>query len=301
MVNEIQLNSITYDELKVIDPADSSLVTGLGNGDFTKELYNPSGSEVSGSITVTVTELGNGKYRTSFTPNAEGAWSLTIIHSTYLPTGASNNYICMTRTSDIDNILEDTNDVQGKLPTNNIMGSSVKTDKDDEIDAILLDTGTTIPSQIINEHVTTDALVSSEALANRTHVTNEHTTTKSLISSEGAATRVWITTSEGNIRGLDDDTLKTISDQIDAVPDDSDISTITLELTKILGMLHCNFYVDQVNQVIDGLTVTETQRLRVYSVNTSVGTNNDVIHTVTIESKYGTVDKVLQYYKGVVG
>jgi hypothetical protein len=33
------------------------------------------------------------------------------------------------------------NDLDGKLPTNNIMGSSVKTDKDDEIDLILADTG----------------------------------------------------------------------------------------------------------------------------------------------------------------
>lgn len=44
--------------------------------------------------------------------------------------------------NDLATVLTDTNEVQGKLPTNNIMGSSVKTDKDDEIDAILLDTGT---------------------------------------------------------------------------------------------------------------------------------------------------------------
>jgi hypothetical protein len=36
----------------------------------------------------------------------------------------------------IDAIETDTNEIQTKLPTNNIMGSSVKTDKDDEIDAI---------------------------------------------------------------------------------------------------------------------------------------------------------------------
>jgi len=36
----------------------------------------------------------------------------------------------------IDAIETDTNEIQGKLPTNNLMGSSVKTDKDDEIDAI---------------------------------------------------------------------------------------------------------------------------------------------------------------------
>ena len=36
----------------------------------------------------------------------------------------------------IDAIEEDTDEIQGKLPINNIMGSSVKTSKDDEIDAI---------------------------------------------------------------------------------------------------------------------------------------------------------------------
>ncbi len=36
----------------------------------------------------------------------------------------------------VRDILVDTNQMQGKLPTNNIMGSSVKTDKDDEIDNI---------------------------------------------------------------------------------------------------------------------------------------------------------------------
>jgi hypothetical protein len=41
---------------------------------------------------------------------------------------------------EIDAILTDTNEIQGKLPTNNIMGSAVKDDKDDEIDAILTDT-----------------------------------------------------------------------------------------------------------------------------------------------------------------
>lgn len=38
--------------------------------------------------------------------------------------------------------------IYAKLPTNYIMGSSVQTDKDDEIDAILEDTGTTIPALI---------------------------------------------------------------------------------------------------------------------------------------------------------
>lgn len=40
----------------------------------------------------------------------------------------------------VDATLSDTNEIQGKLPTNNIMGSSVKTDKDDEIDNIKTET-----------------------------------------------------------------------------------------------------------------------------------------------------------------
>lgn len=65
----------------------------------------------------------------------------------------------------------DTNEIQGKLPDNNIMGSGVTTDKDDEIDAILTDTGTTLPATLatIDGHVDgldgTDgkALISTDA------------------------------------------------------------------------------------------------------------------------------------------
>ena len=42
----------------------------------------------------------------------------------------------------VDDILTDTNEIQGKLPDNYIMGSSVTTDKDDEIDTILASIGT---------------------------------------------------------------------------------------------------------------------------------------------------------------
>jgi hypothetical protein len=51
---------------------------------------------------------------------------------------------------EIDEILLDTDEIQGKLPINNIMGSSVKDDKNDEIDAILVDTSISIPTQIID-------------------------------------------------------------------------------------------------------------------------------------------------------
>jgi len=50
--------------------------------------------------------------------------------------------------SDINNIDTGVNNIEAKLPTNFIMGSAVQTAKDDEIDAILVDTGTTIPAAI---------------------------------------------------------------------------------------------------------------------------------------------------------
>lgn len=56
-------------------------VTGLSG--FAVKLYNPSNAEVSGSVAVTVTELGNGWYRATFTPNAVGKWALSLTHATY--------------------------------------------------------------------------------------------------------------------------------------------------------------------------------------------------------------------------
>lgn len=52
------------------------------------------------------------------------------------PAGASVSADIATVDGNVDSILVDTDEIQGKLPTNNIMGSAVKTDKDDEIDAI---------------------------------------------------------------------------------------------------------------------------------------------------------------------
>jgi len=84
-------DSTIYDDFRVVDSSDVA-VTGLVAGDFTIRLYNPSGTEVSGSITVSITELGNGDYRASYTPNANGLWFLMIIHATHFPEGKGNNH-----------------------------------------------------------------------------------------------------------------------------------------------------------------------------------------------------------------
>lgn len=92
-----------YDEFSVVDNNDNP-VTGLVDGDFTKELYNPSDTEVAGVLGVTVSELGNGLYRVVFTPNAIGQWALRIFNATYFPWGQSANY--RVRQSDLDDLYD---------------------------------------------------------------------------------------------------------------------------------------------------------------------------------------------------
>ena len=91
------------DEFAVTDSSGNP-VTGLVDGDFTKQLYNPSGTEVAWSIVPVITELGNGLYRVVFTPNAVGNWLLNIVHATYFPWGKSSNYTI--DKADINDIYE---------------------------------------------------------------------------------------------------------------------------------------------------------------------------------------------------
>lgn len=109
-MKNIKLNTISYDHFAVNDD-DGNLITGLTNGSFTKKLYNPIGNEVSGAVTVTASELGEGIYRINFTPNSKGAWSLIVTHPTYFPYGKINDYSCIENLNDdlaitLDKVLQ---------------------------------------------------------------------------------------------------------------------------------------------------------------------------------------------------
>lgn len=95
----------------IVHDADGNVVTGLVDGNFTRDLYDPDDTEVSGSVTVTITELGDGKYKATFTPNKAGSWILTVYHSTYFPGGKIANYLC---------VSEDITDAHSKL--NRLLG-----------------------------------------------------------------------------------------------------------------------------------------------------------------------------------
>lgn len=60
--------------------------------------------------------------------------------------------------ADINAILVDTNEMQGKLPTNKFMGSSDGADDDGNINAILTDTGTTLENRLIAIEADTDVI-----------------------------------------------------------------------------------------------------------------------------------------------
>jgi hypothetical protein len=78
--------------------------------------------------------------------------------------------------------------------------SSVDT-VDSNVDAILVDTGTTIPSQISGLNDISPAEVNAEV--------------DTALADYDAPTKTELDTAESNIRGADNDTLKTISDQVD--------------------------------------------------------------------------------------
>lgn len=92
-MNTIEKDEVVTDSFIVTDD-EGTIVTGLVNGNFTKYLYNPSDSEVWSGQGGTITELGNGAYKITFTPNAEGTWILMITHVTYFPAGKVANYQC---------------------------------------------------------------------------------------------------------------------------------------------------------------------------------------------------------------
>lgn len=121
--------------------------------------------------------------------------------------------------------------VEGKLPTNFIMGSSTQSDKDDEIDTILSDTNdiqTRLPAALVGGAMDSDVsnmqsnVVDADALATDAAQEIRDEILADSTPFNGADIDQSLSTTESNIRGADSDDLKDISDQIDAVPVDVD-------------------------------------------------------------------------------
>lgn len=94
----------------------NNLVPGLSASDFTEQLYNPSGIEVSGSIVVTYTELGSGNYEAMYTPNVSGDWFLAVYNKDYFPWGKTG--ITRVYGSDFDTLSDEHKRILGLVHEN---------------------------------------------------------------------------------------------------------------------------------------------------------------------------------------
>lgn len=93
-----KINEAITEQILVVD-ATGTGVTGLVDGDFSKELLKDKGA--SGD-SITITEKGNGYYYIDFTPTGSGIYSWKVTHATYEPNGWYDFYrIVGSNTDDI--------------------------------------------------------------------------------------------------------------------------------------------------------------------------------------------------------
>lgn len=88
-----------------VSDAQGNLITGIDTTTgFTPYVYDPSGIEVTGSVSGFFTELGDGNYRYTFTPNANGIWYINVTNPNYFPWGKNDDVYV--DTADLSGIYE---------------------------------------------------------------------------------------------------------------------------------------------------------------------------------------------------
>jgi YD repeat-containing protein len=93
------------DEHFTVCDSNGNLITGLDTTtSFTAYVYDPDGNNVTGSVSGSFTELGDGNYKYTFTPNANGVWYVNVTNPTYFPWGKNDDVYV--DESDISGIYE---------------------------------------------------------------------------------------------------------------------------------------------------------------------------------------------------
>lgn len=85
-----ELNVPVDEHFSVVDQ-NNNFIAGLDSTDFTVHVYDPTNNEVSSSVSGFFTELGDGNYKYTFTPNLNGVWYIVVIHPEYFPWGKSDD------------------------------------------------------------------------------------------------------------------------------------------------------------------------------------------------------------------
>jgi hypothetical protein len=93
-----------------VSDAQGNLISGLDTtSDFTAYVYNPTGSNVTGSVSGFFTELGDGNYKYTFTPDENGVWYINVTNPEYFPWGKNDDvYVQETDLTEIYDIVRKT-------------------------------------------------------------------------------------------------------------------------------------------------------------------------------------------------
>jgi hypothetical protein len=79
------------DEHFTVSDGSGNLISGIDSTAFNVHVYDPSATEVTISVDGSFTELGNGSYKYTFTPNDNGTWYVVVTHPTYFPWGKTDD------------------------------------------------------------------------------------------------------------------------------------------------------------------------------------------------------------------
>lgn len=89
MINGVKNNPV--DENFTVADIHGNLISGIDSTSFTVYVYDPTGTDVTLSVSGSYTELGNGNYKYTFTPNLNGIWYVVVTHATYFPWGKTDD------------------------------------------------------------------------------------------------------------------------------------------------------------------------------------------------------------------
>ena len=85
-----KIGEVVKEQFTVLDMG-NSLVDSIPTTEFSAHLYDPDDNEIYNGSNVSFTELSDGHYCASFTPNKVGNWMLVVYHSTYFSWGKSDS------------------------------------------------------------------------------------------------------------------------------------------------------------------------------------------------------------------
>ncbi len=88
-----------------VSDSNGNLVSGIDTTTgFIAYVYNPAGTEVTGLVSGFFTELGDGNYRYTFTPNVNGVWYINVTNDFYFSWGKNDDVYV--DTADLSSIYE---------------------------------------------------------------------------------------------------------------------------------------------------------------------------------------------------